>query len=147
MYHSCTLLWIEAQFSSSQALFFQLEFDFPSLMTLIQVLLNSSTPATPSHFPNKRCTSVHSFAASSSSPASSMALSRDGAAKTHRTVACSCRFLEFFDSLSPSAPSIWDAEDRSRNDVANNAAVSAMCDIAGDKVEVAGVRGSMFIRI
>ena len=114
-------------------------------MTFRQAFLSSVTPATPFHCFSKVSTSSQSFLASAASPALHMLCNLGGVARTHRTV--SYCFLLFNTIRSSESGFILVFTNLFCEEPASDLVVSAMWDIAGESVDVVGVRGSIFVRI
>jgi hypothetical protein len=119
--------------------------------------LSSCTPATLPHRLRMLLTSSHSFCACTSCPSSSMLRRRRGASRTHLTVSL-CFFLfccsssDICFSCSSLSIFIWMPRPpgwgwRLCIEDDSEAAVWAMCDMAGPRVCVVGVRGSMLPRM
>ncbi|OSS46311.1 hypothetical protein B5807_08384 [Epicoccum nigrum] len=124
-----------------------------SFKMLSQAALSSWTPATFRHLSRILETSSHSFAASSSCSWSIRSRRRLGVPSTHLTVSCCFRFFAVSSSsvespctcISMPRPSglFW----RFCMEDEREAAVSAMCAMAGPSVWVVGASGSMFPRM
>ena len=115
--------------------------------------LTSSAPLTPSHLPRSSLTSSHSLSASLFLSRTTISLILVGASNTHLTVslALSCSFallsLDLLLSLPLFSASFFNPSVRSVKLTDNVDAVSAICEIAGDRVEVVGARGSIEVRM
>ena len=118
--------------------------------------LNSLTPLTPSpHFSNKVVTAAHSRCASSVLPSFTKHRTRSGAARAHLTI-----FFFFLCKVAAAAAagSAGEGEGKGKGKgkggggifwmvVAREVDICAMWEIAGSRVLVAGVSGSMELRI